>query len=136
VEATNTLAKARIIAIIDADPSVRHSLESLVQPLSFQVECFVSAAQFLGCNHMRDTACLIFDVHTPGMGGLQLQSHLASARLHVPIILITASPNERTQAEAVRAGALPVVHKPSWEGALLREIRSVLRLEGKDKRSE
>jgi FixJ family two-component response regulator len=127
------VVKTPTIAIIDDDESVRSSLENLVKSLGFGVESFVSAGQFVGSNRMRDTACVILNVHLPGMGGPQLQSHLASAGLLIPIILITASKDEKTRAQAVQAGALAFLHGPSGERALLREIHSALRLAGKDK---
>jgi FixJ family two-component response regulator len=83
---------------------------------------------------MRSTACLVIDVHMIGMGGLHLQSHFASAGLHIPLVFVTTSPDANTRAQAVHSGALDVLHKPSGVKSLLREIRSALRVEGGDKR--
>lgn len=60
----------------------------------------------------------------PGMGGLELQSHLASASRHIPIIFVTASLDETGWAHALEVGAVDLLRKASGEKALLKEIRS------------
>ena len=67
------------------------------------------------------------DVQLPGMTGPQLQSHLASAGYHIPIIFITGSADDRAQALALEMGAVNLLTKPSGHKALLKEIRLVLK---------
>jgi FixJ family two-component response regulator len=64
----------------------------------------------------------------PGMSGLQLQSHLVAAGYRIPIIFITAHPDERTRARALEAGAVDFLTKPFAGEALLSGIRSALKL--------
>ena len=62
---------------------------------------------------MRSTACLVVDVHMPGMDGFELQSHLAAAGCRIPIIFITAYPDEGTnRIRALEAGAIDLLYKP------------------------
>ena len=46
----------------------------------------------------------------------------------IPIIFITAYPNERTRARALEAGAVDFLTKPFGEEALRRGIRTALEL--------
>jgi FixJ family two-component response regulator len=83
---------------------------------------------------MPRTACLIVDVKLPGMSGLQLQSHLASAGRHIPIIFITASADNGTRALARELGAINVLDPPGDKALLnlLKEIRLVLQPRDRD----
>jgi len=56
------------------------------------------------------------------MSGLQLQSHLAERGYRIPIIFITASPNEGTRARALDAGAVDFLPKHSLSKLYLREF--------------
>ncbi len=73
---------------------------------------------------LQDTWCLVLDVHMPGLNGLELQSHLLAAGYRIPIIFVTAHPDEWTRARALRAGAVDFLEKPFGEEALLHGIRS------------
>jgi FixJ family two-component response regulator len=123
-----------IIAVIDADESLRFALAKLLRSSDCAVELFASAEEFLGSKRIGATACLIIDANMPGMGGLELQSHLASAGRHIPIIFITASSLDKTaRARALAVGAIDFLRKPSGEGTLLNEIRFALRVRNGDK---
>ncbi len=114
-----------IIAVIDADESFRFALAKFVKSSGFEVEVFASAEEFNIYRRIGDTACLIIDANMPGMSGLELQSHMASADRHNPITFITASPDE---GHALAAEAIDFFRKPSGKKSLLKEIRSTLRV--------
>lgn len=127
-------SKISIIVVIDADESLRFALAKLLKSSGCAVEFFASAEEFLGSKRIGATACLIIDANMPGMGGLELQSHLASAGCHIPIIFVTASPLDKTaRARALSVGAIDFLRKPSGEGSLLNEIRLALRVRNGDK---
>ena len=75
------------------------------------------------------TSCLVLDVHMPGMGGLDLQSHLESIGRHIPIVFVTAFTEDAVRAKAMAAGAIGFLAKPFREGDLLDGIRSALQSE-------
>ena len=64
----------------------------------------------------------------PGMSGLQLQSHLATAGYRIPIIFHTAHLNDQVKAQALQEGAVAFLQKPAKEQDLLAAIRSALEL--------
>jgi FixJ family two-component response regulator len=43
---------------------------------------------------LSDTACLVADVHMPGMTGVELHRHLVDAGYAIPTILVTVYPDE------------------------------------------
>src|SRR4051794_7950685 len=101
-----------MIAIVDDDTSVRESMKGLVRSLGYKAATFRSAEEFLASTCLHDTWCLIADVQMPGVDGLELQNHLIAEGLHMPFILMTASPAEGLRARALGAGALGFLVKP------------------------
>ena len=115
-----------LISVIDDDLSVSKTTALLVESLGFRAAAFGSAEAFLGSGQLRDTSCLIVDVQMPGMGGLELQSHLAAAGCRIPIIFMTAYHEREAYQRAMRAGAVAFLGKPFTDEQLLRTIRSAL----------
>jgi FixJ family two-component response regulator len=101
-----------LVAIVDDDEEVCIGMTSLVRSLGYEAMAFPSAEDFLGCEQRRDTSCLISDVQMPGMNGLELQRVLMSEGSTLPIIFITAFPDDQVQQIALRAGAWCFLSKP------------------------
>jgi FixJ family two-component response regulator len=104
--------RAAIISIVDDDESVRAAMSSLVRSLGYEACEFASAEAFLASPSRQDTACLIADVHMPGMSGLDLQDVLLAREQVVPIIFITAFPADSLRQRAEAAGAAGFFSKP------------------------
>jgi FixJ family two-component response regulator len=121
------LRQVPLVAVIEADASVAWAVAKLIRSAGFSEEVFASAEQFVRSNQPC-TRCLVVDVQLPGMSGLQLQSHLASAGRHIPIIFINASADERARALAFELGAVEVAaDKASGYNTLLKEIGWMLK---------
>jgi FixJ family two-component response regulator len=73
---------------------------------------FVSAESYLRSSSVKETRCLIADVHMPNMTGLELQERLSHLGFDIPIIFITAHPDDATRTTAMNAGAIGFLHKP------------------------
>src|SRR5258705_1987951 len=65
------------VFVVDDDLSVRRATERLVRSMGFRVETFASAKEFMAHAHVEPPACLVLDVHLPGLSGLDLQRELA-----------------------------------------------------------
>jgi len=109
-----------IIAIIDDDKSVRVATESLVMSLGYVARTFASAEEFLHSPSIDDVACLVADVQLSGMSGIELQGQLEKQGYHKPIIFITAFPDDKVRARALRHGAAGFLFKP-FDGKVLVE---------------
>src|SRR6202167_5656444 len=116
------LSKLPLVAIIDDDASVRATTDSLVRSLGYIVGTFASAEEFLRSDHLDDLSCVIADVQMPGMSGVELQSRLLTQGNHVPFIFVTAFPDERVRAQALRAGAICYLTKPFDGDSLIRGL--------------
>jgi FixJ family two-component response regulator len=111
--------KVPTISIVDDDEAVREATKALVRSLGYAVTTFSSAGEFLASEHLRDTSCLITDLHMPGLSGIDLQSRLAASGYRMPIIFITAFPEESVRARAMQAGAIGFMSKPFSEDRLI-----------------
>ena len=115
-----------IISIIDDDESMRCALKSLVTSLGFKAYTFASAQQYLDSPRLDDTSCLISDLQMPGLNGIELQQSLLAQGRHIPIIFVTAFPEERMRARAIEAGALGFLGKPFDSSKLVELIDKAL----------
>jgi FixJ family two-component response regulator len=106
------LPEIPLISIVDDDALFRASMEDLVRSLGFSARTFGSARAFLQSTAVSETRCLILDVQMPEMSGIDLQDHLTQRSIDIPIIFITAFPDEATKARALNAGAICFLHKP------------------------
>jgi FixJ family two-component response regulator len=122
------LTSVRLLSVVDDDDSLREATGRFMRSLDFTVELFRSAEEFLGSSRLQEVSCLVLDVRLPGMSGLQLQRHLAERGYRIPIIFVTACPDEVTRARALDAGAMDFLPKPFTERALLKGIRFALEL--------
>src|ERR1700747_1492338 len=101
-----------LISIVDDDDKVRAATESLVRSLGFKTHTFASAESFLQSTSPLETRCLILDVQMPNMSGIELQGRLTELGFEIPIILITAYPDEAVRQRAMDAGAVAFLLKP------------------------
>jgi FixJ family two-component response regulator len=113
------LSKTSSICVIDDDVSFRVATDSLLRARGYIVHTFASAADFLLSPQSVETSCVITDVKMPGMGGLDLQILLRSQGRTVPIIFITAFPEEYTRARALHDGAVCFLSKATEASTLL-----------------
>lgn len=115
-----------VISIIDDDPSVRLATDGLVRSLGYQAVTFASAEDFLQSDHIDDTSCLITDVQMPGLSGVELQSVLNARGTRLPIIFITAFPEDRIRRCVLEAGAVGFLSKPFEESVLIEHLETAL----------
>lgn len=108
-----------MIAIVDDDEAVREATKGLVRTLGYTVATFASAEEFLQSGLVTRTSCLITDLHMPGLSGLDLQSQLIATGHKVPIIFITAYPDDDLRTRGMQAGAVCFIGKPYSEDYLI-----------------
>ena len=107
-----------MICIVDDDNWARTGLEDLLLSFGYKTRAFESAETFLESRIVDEAACLITDLHMPGMSGLDLQRVLRREGRDIPVILITAYPNDTHRADAFQDGALAFLIKP-YDGQAL-----------------
>jgi len=114
---------APIVFIVDDDPSVRASLESLICAAGWHALTFATAQDFLAHPRVRTPSCLVLDLSLPDLNGIELQRRVGGDRIHMPIIFITGHGSVPIAVKAVKAGASEFLTKPFRSDVLLRSIR-------------
>jgi FixJ family two-component response regulator len=114
------------ISIVDDDEPFRQALTGLMKSVGFTVKAFPSAGDFLASPDIRDTSCLIADLHMPQMSGVELHRRLVESGNGIPTILITAYPDESVRSRALADGVICYLSKPFDEDVLLGCVRSAL----------
>ena len=116
-----------LIAVVDDEPAIVTALARLLRFANFDVETFTSGATFLASLAERKPACVVLDVHMPGMGGLDVQARLAADnQARVPVVMVTAQDSPATQQRAMEGGASAYLRKPMEAAAILDAIRTAI----------
>jgi FixJ family two-component response regulator len=126
------LPEIPVVSIIDDDMSVRVATTRLVRSHGYRVLAFASADDFLKSKHLDDTWCVIADVQMPGTTGIELQHWLRAHGHKLPMIFITAFPEENIRARALECGAVGFLSKPFEGEKLIECIDSAVRMRGRE----
>ena len=117
-----------MVAIVDDDESMRDTTKDLLESAGFQAVTFAHAASFLKFRRLSRVTCLIADMRMGEMTGLELHQHLIASNHPIPTILMTAYPDERVRAQAIKANVVCYLAKPFAADELLACLRRVVRL--------
>ena len=116
-----------MIAIVDDDAAVREATKTLVRAMGYNASTFGSANEFLKSEKVHDTSCLITDLQMPGLSGIDLQDRLIASGYRIPIIFITAYPDENVRLRVMKAGAIGFLSKPYNHDHLLGCLEKALK---------
>jgi FixJ family two-component response regulator len=132
------LAKAigRTVFVVDDDSAVRETLGSLFRSIELRVELFGSAQEFTQSNMPDAASCLVLDIRLPGISGLDFQSQLAEAGIHVPIIFMTGHGDIPMSVKAMKAGAIDFLTKPFRDQDMLDAVVKALERDEKRRKGE
>ncbi len=114
-----------VIAIVDDDPGVRGSLDSLLRSAGMTSLPFACAEELLASGAQAQLACIVTDLHMPGMTGLDLQAEIARRGWPHPVIMMTAFPTDAARDQALGAGAVAFLTKPIDPDSLLEAIEGI-----------
>jgi FixJ family two-component response regulator len=120
------LSTRSLISIVDDDRSVREATADLVESHGYVTAVFASAEEFLQSEHLRTTSCVVTDVRMTGLSGVELQRRLTDIGQRIPVIFLTARPEEHFRAAALEGGACGFFTKPVSESSLIRCIEGAL----------
>ena len=118
---------ARILVVDDVAPNVR-LLEAVLAPRGYDVISATDGESALELVATAKPDLVMLDVVMPGLDGYAVCRRIREREetAMLPVIMITASTSERT--EAIRAGADDLIAKPFDQDELLARVRSLLRI--------
>src|SRR5262249_28364035 len=100
------------IVVVDDDVSMGEAIRRLLSAAGLPVKVFRSAESFLETGITQNTACLVLDVHLPGLSGFELNQQLVQSGTKLPVVFITAHDELISREKAEEAGALAYLTKP------------------------
>src|SRR5258707_10388667 len=125
-----------IVYIVDDDASLRVALNNLLRSVGLRVQMFGSASELLQSKLAETASCLVLDIRLPGVSGLDFQSELVKANIHVPIIFMTGHGDIPMSVSAMKAGAIDFLAKPFRDQDMLDAVMKALERDRKRRESE
>lgn len=116
---------ASLICVVDDDQSMGRMLDRGLRAAGFDVAVFTSAEGLLESGRVDESACLILDVHLPGMTGIELQQRINETGPCPPVILISGQSDEQTAKRVLKTGAIGFFNKPFSIDRLLATIQTI-----------
>jgi FixJ family two-component response regulator len=120
------MAEGPLVAIVDDDKSIRNATQDLLRAAGFATATYEDAESFLGRTSRATVACLVADMRMPGMSGVELYQALLASGHGIPTVIITAHPEEVTQARGRVAGLTCYLIKPFTPDELLECVNEAL----------
>jgi CheY-like chemotaxis protein len=127
--------------VVDDDPAALDLVESLVEPLGYEVLALADSRHAAECVNKQKFDGVFVDVQMPNMDGFELTSLIRASRLNsrVPIVMITAFEDVETMRHGYKAGVTFFLTKPfnpdklcglllAMRSAILRERTRYVRL--------
>lgn len=115
-----------LVAIVDDDPAIRGSVDSFLRSAGLTSLGFASAEDLLADAAQARWACIVTDLHMPGMTGLDLLAEITRRGWHHPVIVMTAYPTDASRNQALRGGAAAFLTKPIDPDGLLAAIEDAI----------
>jgi two-component system response regulator FixJ len=116
------------IYVVDGDPRALDAQTAVLSAEGYATIPCGSAEQFLKLFDPDLKACVVMELHLPGMSGSELQDYLASNGLDIPIVILTAHGDVPIAVQTLRAGAVDFIEKPAADSRLLEAIGIALEL--------
>ena len=129
-------AREPIVFVIDDDASMRRALSNLFQSVGLEVEVFGSAPEMLHSKLPDVASCLVLDIRLPGLSGLDFQTELAKANIHIPIIFMTGHGDIPMSVRAMKGGAVDFLTKPFRDQDMLDAVMMAIERDRKRREAD
>jgi FixJ family two-component response regulator len=135
-KANETLPETPIALIVDDDSSVREALGRLFRSVDLEPKLFASVAELMRHKFPDAPCCLVLDIRLPGVSGLDFQTQLVEANIHVPIIMMTGHGDIPMSVRAMKGGAVDFLTKPFRDQDMLDAVAQAIERDRKRRDSD
>src|SRR5438132_13680713 len=84
----STMTGKRVVHIVDDDAAVRRALVRLLRSEGLEAVTYETAQAVLNAAPGLSSGCILLDVQTPGMNGLELLARLGELAIELPVIVV------------------------------------------------
>jgi FixJ family two-component response regulator len=120
-----------VVLVVDDDKSMREALDGLFRSVGFRVSLFGSTSELMRSTLPDVPSCLVLDVRLPGVSGLDFQTDLAAAGIHIPIIFMTGHGDIPMSVQAMKAGAVDFLTKPFRHQEMIHAVNKAIETDRK-----
>ncbi len=116
------------ILIIDDDSALLQALPQVIglRMKDVSVDTIDSSSEALKLVKEHDYDAIVSDVKMPGMGGIELLSHIRELRPDTPVMLITGHGDHDLAIQALRGGAYDYILKPIDRDAFVAALQRAM----------
>lgn len=125
-----------IVLVVEDDELVRRALGNLFQSVGLEVQLFGAASDMLQSKLPATASCLVLDVRLPGLSGLDFQTELAKANIHIPIIFMSGHGDIPMTVRAMKGGAVDFLTKPFRDQDMLDAVGAAIERDRKRRETE
>jgi len=117
------------VFVVDDDPNVRRTLETLIRLLGFRAIGFADGQSFLDRFRIADPGCVLLDLQMPELDGLQVQARLCELPYTLPVIMISGAAEIALAVQAMKLGALDFLKKPFTRERIEQTVTAAIELD-------
>jgi DNA-binding response OmpR family regulator len=118
------------VVLVEDNAQLAHTVEAGLAEEGFLVEVLDTAAAAIARGLRRDLDLMILDLGLPDRDGLEVLRELRDARVHVPILVLTARDAVEARVAALDRGADDYLVKPFAFAELVARIGALVRRAG------
>ncbi len=121
------MTAATRILIVDDNASLLRIYKRMLGGLGYEIDLCLDGEQAERAISERSYDVILSDINMPKLDGMDLLERVRARNLHVPVVLITGSPELDTAIRAVAQGALRYLRKPLTRNDLRKVTEEALR---------
>jgi len=118
------------LVLVEDNIQLAHSVAEGLGEDGYEVETVDTAAKAIERGLRRDMDLMILDLGLPDRDGIEVLKELRGARIHVPILVLTARDAVDSRVAALEAGADDYLVKPFAFAELVARISALVRRAG------
>ena len=115
------------VHIVDHDDGSRDSVTHVINASGLRAVSYRCAGDFLTGHEDDAPGCVVLNLGTPGLNGLELLVELAVRPAALPVIFMSGSGDVDLTVNALKAGAADVLVKPVEADRLLYSVKKAIR---------
>ncbi|HMB00134.1 MAG TPA: response regulator [Spirochaetota bacterium] len=118
------------IVIVDDEPQILESLQSMLQDNGYEVSAFTDSRRLFQTGSPVTADLFVLDINIPYMDGLECCRRLQKRKetAHIPVIFITGYNDETNKDKAFAAGGVDFINKPFTFSEVLHRIHTHVKL--------
>lgn len=127
------MEKLPLVLLVDDDETLLSWMSLLLEEEGFRTERALNAMDAIALMRKEPPAVVVMDIQMPGLDGALVSSLLKETEdlKGIPIILISALPEEESRSKVLESGAAQFLAKPLEQESFLRCVRD--QIEGEKK---